>query len=71
MLLTIVDQYMRRTRISASRFGVEAVGDPQFVFQLRLGRRPRPATVRRVMDYVDRHPMVDVRSSRGSSGRDR
>ncbi len=36
-----------------TRFGREAIGDPKFVFQLREGREPRSATVRRVLDYLD------------------
>lgn len=29
------------------------MGDPRFVFDLRAGRDPRPATVRRVLAYLE------------------
>ncbi|WP_375380141.1 hypothetical protein [uncultured Sphingomonas sp.] len=53
MLLNLVERHMRAKRMSPSRFGIEALGDPQFVFQLRLGREPRSKTVQRVIAYVE------------------
>jgi hypothetical protein len=29
------------------------MGDPRFVFDLRNGREPRPATVRRVLAFLE------------------
>ena len=52
MLLAVVELYMQARRMSPTRFGMEAMGDPQFVFQLRLGRRPRAATEKRVFAYI-------------------
>ena len=52
MLIRQIEAYMRRTRVSPSRFGREALGDPNFVTNLREGREPRPATVERVMAFI-------------------
>lgn len=53
-ILANIDVVMRRTGISATRIGREAVGDPRLVFDLRAGRRMRPATERRVRAYLHR-----------------
>ena len=52
MLIQRIEAYLRRTRMSASRFGREAVGDPNFVASLLLGRKPRPRTVARVLAFI-------------------
>ena len=51
-LLTQIEQYLKLHRISATRFGRRAVGDPRFVLDLRMGRRPRRRTVERVQAYL-------------------
>jgi hypothetical protein len=51
-LLRHIDRYLRETQTPATRFGREAVGDPRFVFDLRLGREPRTQTVRRVRAFL-------------------
>lgn len=53
MLLQRIERHMQRTKMAPTRFGREALGDPQFVFQLRHGREPRSKTVQRVLDYLD------------------
>jgi 2,4-dienoyl-CoA reductase-like NADH-dependent reductase (Old Yellow Enzyme family) len=53
MLLTRIDAFLRRTKMSPTRFGREAVRDPNFVLNLRDGREPRRATRRRVLAYID------------------
>ncbi|MGZ8309808.1 MAG: hypothetical protein ACXWU8_08170 [Rhodoplanes sp.] len=52
MLLARIDAYLRRTRLPVTRFGRDAVGDPNFVFDLRDGRMPREKTVRRVLAFI-------------------
>lgn len=52
-LIALIEAYMRHTKMSPTRFGREAVGDPNFVTGLRDGRTPRKATVRRVVAYVE------------------
>jgi len=51
-LLTTIERYLRKTGIAPTRFGRDAVGDPQFVSDLRNGREPRETTVQRVTNYL-------------------
>jgi hypothetical protein len=51
-LLTMVERHLRREAVAPSRFGREAAGDPRFVFDLRRGREPRPATEARVRAFM-------------------
>ncbi|HWT14041.1 MAG TPA: hypothetical protein VN231_14905 [Allosphingosinicella sp.] len=53
LLIELIEAYMRQTKMSSSRFGRDAVGDPNFVTGLRDGRRPRKATVQRVIAYLE------------------
>lgn len=52
MLINLVDHYLRRTRTPPSRFGRDALGDPNFVFNLRDGREPRRRTRQRVEAFI-------------------
>lgn len=54
MLLDRIEMHLINHRISATRFGRRAVGDPRFVLDLRLGRRPRRRTLKRLTAYLDR-----------------
>lgn len=53
-LLRRIERYLKRSRTSPTRFGREAVRDPRFVFDLRMGRMPRRQVERRVKAYLDR-----------------
>ena len=53
-LLDRIEIHLINHRISATRFGRRAVGDPRFVLDLRLGRRPRRRTLERLNAYLDR-----------------
>lgn len=52
-LLREVEKFLRRNDTAPTRFGRDVVGDPRFVFDLRNGRDPRPATVARVRAYLE------------------
>lgn len=52
-LLDRIEIHLIRHRISATRFGRRAVGDPRFVLDLRLGRRPRRRTLERLNAYLE------------------
>lgn len=54
MILDRIDLYLRRSKIAPSRLGRDAVGDPNFVMNLRDGRQPRQATLDRVVAFLDR-----------------
>lgn len=51
-LLFMIERYIRKHGIPATRFGREVVNDPRFVLDLRNGREPRPSTERRVMAHI-------------------
>lgn len=51
-LLMTVERHLRSRAVSPSRFGRQVSGDPCFVFDLRRGREPRPATAARVLAYI-------------------
>ncbi len=53
MILDRIDRYLRNSKISQSRLGRDAVGDPNFVTNLRDGRRLRKATLDRVIAYLE------------------
>jgi hypothetical protein len=52
-LLRRIERYIRATDTPPTRLGRLAVGDPRFVFDLRSGREPRPATEQRVQSWLD------------------
>ena len=45
-----VERFMKRHGVTPSRFGKEAVNDPNFVFDLRSGRKPNVV----LMESVER-----------------
>lgn len=52
-LLRDIEAYIRRHHTTPARFGRDVVHDPRFVFDLRKGREPRPATEARVRAYLE------------------
>lgn len=54
-LLERIERHLKDTHMSATRFGRRAVGDPRFVLDLRMGRRPRRRTLERVERYLSEH----------------
>jgi hypothetical protein len=53
-LLSRIEHYLVRTETAPTTFSRAAVHDPRFVFDLRNGRSPRPATTARVQAWLDR-----------------
>ena len=49
-----VEHYLKRHRISATRFGRETVNDPNFVRDLREGRQVGDEIAGRVHAWLDR-----------------
>ena len=47
-----VEQFLTANQLSATRFGVEALKDPRFVHELRMGRAPSMTTADRVRDFM-------------------
>ncbi|HEX8306904.1 MAG TPA: hypothetical protein VF645_00620 [Allosphingosinicella sp.] len=49
-----IEQFLKRTRISPTRLGLDVAGDPKLVFLIRQGRVPRPRMEARILAYMDR-----------------
>ena len=49
-----IEQYLKRTQTSATRFGRDAVNDPNFVFELRSGRQLGEQISARIAAWLDR-----------------
>lgn len=58
-LLEQVESYLAKTRMPATTFGRQAVGDPRFVDDLREGRRPRRKTAQRVLRFLGATEVVE------------
>ncbi len=54
-LLADVERFLKRTGLSATRFGVLAMGDTKFVRTLRAGRQPRESTEDAVRDWMNQY----------------
>ena len=51
-LLRDVERHLNQSETKPTRFGRDVVRDPRFVFDLRRGREPRPATVAKVRRFL-------------------
>lgn len=49
-----VEEFLRRNRITPTRFGILFAQDPQFVFQLRAGREPRTRMRQRILEAMSK-----------------
>jgi hypothetical protein len=61
-LLTRVERFLRWSAMPPTVLGRAAVGDPNFVRDLRNGREPSPRTVARIAAFLD-HAESDGGSS--------
>lgn len=55
MLIRKIEVFLRHTRMPPAKFGRLAASDPQFVFDLRRGRLPRPKTESRVEHFMNKY----------------
>lgn len=51
--LSRVEAFLDESKKTATAFGKEAAGDPNFVFDLRNGRSPSLKLAQRVLDYIE------------------
>lgn len=62
--LARIEAHLAETKQPPSRFGLEAVRDPNFVFDLRRGRSTSLVVVERVLRYMDeRKSLADAESA--------
>ncbi len=53
MLMRDIEIFLKRSGMSATRFGQEATRDPRFVFDLRRGRQAGPRVAARVRAFLE------------------
>lgn len=54
-----VERYLEATGMDPTTFGVKALKDPNFVFQLRTGRCPRAKTLEKVSAFMAANPPAE------------
>lgn len=52
-ILTEIELFLKRSGMSRTQFGYEAVGDPGFVKSIERGREPRFAMRMRVQRFIE------------------
>jgi len=52
-ILDTIELFLRASDMSASAFGIEVMGDPGLVYELRRGREPRRATRARIRAFIN------------------
>jgi 2,4-dienoyl-CoA reductase-like NADH-dependent reductase (Old Yellow Enzyme family) len=52
-----VETYLERSGMTATAFGVAAMSDPRFVFDLRADRECRSKTEERARQWMKSHPV--------------
>lgn len=55
MLLRRIEAFLKATRMPPATFGRRAVGDANFVFDLKNGREPRSKLSRKVETFIADH----------------
>jgi len=54
-LIETVEEFLKTAGMSPTAFGKSAIGDPNFVLDLRRGREPRSRLVQRARDFMRDH----------------
>jgi hypothetical protein len=49
-----IEAYLHETGTSPTAFGIKAMSDPTFVFEVRAGRSPSARTIDRVREFMNR-----------------
>ncbi|WP_288415775.1 hypothetical protein [uncultured Novosphingobium sp.] len=55
MILHHVEQFLRLHDMPWTKFGRLAAGDPRLVEDMRNGREPRPAMIRKLEHFMNTH----------------
>jgi hypothetical protein len=53
LILRRIENFLKRSRMSPSRLGFEAMRDRRLVFDMRRGRELRPPTQQRLSGWLD------------------
>lgn len=60
-VLIEVEDFLSSRKVEPTKFGREALGDPNFVRDLRNGRRIWPETAEKVRNFIAGRPANDER----------
>lgn len=60
-----IEAFLKSSGMAPTAFGSQAVGDPNFVSDLRAGRAPNLRLVGKVQDFIEKH--ARQKSSRQSA----
>ncbi len=55
-LLSRIETYRVQAHITVTGFGRQAANDPRLILDMRRGRQPKPAMIRRVEAFMARNP---------------
>lgn len=61
--LKTVENFIKKTGISETSFGIAALKQPNFVFQLKEGRECREATQKKVICFINNYQNMEVEES--------
>ena len=50
-----IEDFLERTGMSATVFGIKTVGSPAFVFDVRNGRQCLDSTKNKVLDFINNY----------------
>ncbi|MBS4773103.1 MAG: hypothetical protein KHX55_02370 [Proteobacteria bacterium] len=53
--LQTIEDFLKRTKMAPSAFGIKAYKDPRFVFDLRKGRECREKSQNRVLNFIQNY----------------
>lgn len=52
-----IEDFLRKTGMSASAFGIKSKAEPNFVFTLRKGRECKEAIQEKVLKFIDKQEL--------------
>jgi sulfate adenylyltransferase subunit 2 len=62
--LADIEHFLAAAAVDPTTLGKQALGDPSFVFDLKKGRSPSTRTIDRVREWMSKHPVAAVPSSK-------
>jgi len=54
-LSEVIDEFLKKTGMSATNFGIKATGSPNTVFLIRAGRGCGEAVQKRITDFINNY----------------
>jgi sulfate adenylyltransferase subunit 2 len=67
--LAEIERHLTQKNLEASAFGKQALGDPNFIFDLRKGRSPSTRTMDKVRAFMAAAPAAQASATGGAAAR--